>query len=61
MNIDRDGTIELVGMEFHAYHGCLEEEKRDGNTFTVDFLGKVNIRKAAESDLLEDTTDYSKV
>ena len=59
--IDSAMTIELVGMEFHAFHGCLEEERRDGNTFVVDFRGKANLRKPAESDNLEDTIDYSKV
>ena len=59
--IDRDFTIELTGMEFHAFHGCLESERKEGNTFVVDFLGKVDARKAAESDDLADTPDYSKV
>ena len=54
-------TIELVGMEFHAFHGCLEEERREGNTFMVDFRGKADLKKAAKSDNLEDTIDYSKV
>lgn len=54
-------TIELVGMEFHAFHGCLEEERREGNTFVVDFRGKADLKKAAKSDNLEDTIDYSKV
>lgn len=54
-------TIELVGMEFHAFHGCLEQERREGNTFVVDFRGKADLKKAAKSDNLEDTIDYSKV
>lgn len=54
-------TIELVGMEFHAFHGCLEQERREGNTFMVDFRGKADLKKAAKSDNLEDTIDYSKV
>ena len=40
MMIDRDITIELTGMEFHAFHGCLEQERKEGNTFVVDFRGK---------------------
>ena len=35
--MDRTGKIELEGMEFHAYHGCFEEEKTSGNLFVVDF------------------------
>ena len=31
------GTIELEGMQFRAYHGCLETEKIAGNDFVVDF------------------------
>lgn len=61
MLIDKDLTIELTGMEFHAFHGCLESERKEGNTFVVDFLGKVDAGKAAESDDLADTPDYSKV
>ena len=61
MLIDNDGTIELVGMEFHAYHGCLEHERSEGNTFKVDFRGTMRIRKAAQSDSLSDTTDYGKI
>ena len=54
----KTGTIELTGMEFHAFHGCLEAEKRDGNTFTVDFRGELDLCAAAMSDSLEDTADY---
>ena len=61
MTIDSTMTVELVGMEFHAFHGCLEQERRDGNTFVVDFLGKMTGKKAAKSDDLKDTADYSKI
>ena len=54
MRIDSTLTIELTGMEFHAFHGCLESERKEGNTF-LDF------KKAAKSDDLKDTPDYSKV
>ena len=30
--MDKIGIIELEGMEFHAFHGVLEEEKQQGNT-----------------------------
>ena len=58
IRIDSEGIIELLGMEFHAFHGCLEQERKEGNTFIVDFLGRCNVRKAAKSDMLEDTADY---
>lgn len=48
-------------MEFHAFHGCLEKEKLEGNTFLVDFHGEADLSKASESDNLADTIDYSKV
>lgn len=55
------GTLELTGMEFHAYHGCLDFEKRDGNLFIVDFKGELDMSKAAISDSLEDTLDYGRL
>ena len=54
-------TIELEGMEFHAFHGCLESERRDGNLFTVDFRGELDLSRAAESDDLQDTADYGRI
>ena len=48
--MNKIGTIELEGMEFKAYHGCLEHEKVKGNSFTVDFRGELDLSAAAESD-----------
>ena len=53
------GIIELEGMEFKAFHGCLEEERLNGNIFTVDFKGELPLSAAAESDALEDTLNYA--
>ena len=61
IRIDRYGAIELSGMEFHSFHGCLEEERREGNTFVVDFLGNMDVLKAARTDDLNNTVDYSKI
>lgn len=55
------GTIALTGMEFHAFHGCLPEERRDGNLFVVDFECEYEISEAARSDRLEDTLDYGSI
>lgn len=52
------GTIELTGMRFKAFHGCLPEERRDGNVFVVDFSCLYDISRAAASDDLADTLDY---
>lgn len=56
-----DGTIELTGMEFHAYHGCLEEEKKNGNRFIVDLSAKMDISVPAQTDNLSDAVDYGKI
>ena len=59
--MDRIGVIELEGMEFKAYHGCLEHEKVRGNLFTVDFRGELDLSAAAESDNLNDTLNYGDI
>ena len=51
--------MELRGMEFHAFHGCQEEEKKEGNRFIVDFKAVYYLRKPAASDALGDAADYS--
>ena len=53
------GTVELEGMEFRAYHGCLERERIAGNDFVVDFCGEIDMSAAAESDNLEDAVNYA--
>lgn len=55
------GEVELLGMEFHAHHGCLQSEREQGNLFVVDFYAQIDIRKAATSDELSDTVDYGQV
>lgn len=55
------GIIELEGMEFKAYHGCLEQERKEGNLFTVDFKAEYDIEHASMTDCLDDTLDYGKV
>ena len=61
MEMDRTGIMELEGMEFMAYHGCLEHERRDGNIFMVDFKGELYMNEAAETDRLEDTLNYGEI
>lgn len=55
------GSIELIGMEFFARHGCLESERKDGNTFMVDLSVEYDISAAAGSDDLADTLNYARV
>lgn len=59
--MERIGVIELEGMEFKAYHGCLEHEKVRGNSFTVDFRGEMDLYDAAETDNLNDTVNYGEI
>lgn len=59
--MEKIGIIELEGMEFKAYHGCLEQEKVRGNSFTVDFRGELDLSAASESDNLDDTINYAEV
>ena len=59
--MEKSGIIELEGMEFKAYHGCLEQEKVKGNLFTVDFRGEMDLSAAAESDNLNDTLNYGEI
>ena len=61
MCISDIGVIELEGMRFWAYHGCLESERSKGNLFLVDFRGEMDLRKAADSDALEDTSNYGEI
>lgn len=48
-------------MQFHAYHGCLDFEKRDGNTFLVSVKMKLDTYLAGITDNLEDTLNYQEV
>ena len=59
--MEKKGVIELEGMEFKAYHGCLEQEKVRGNSFIVDFRGELDLSAAAESDNLNDTLNYGEI
>ncbi len=58
MRISNIGIIELEGMEFYAYHGCLKQEQVAGNLFVVDFKGWLDMSQAVESDNLSDALDY---
>ena len=53
--------LELEGMEFHANHGCLESERKNGNRFLVDFMSELDTSKAAKSDNLADTVDLAEI
>ena len=56
-----EGLLELKGMRFKAFHGCLPEERVEGGEYLVDFSVKLPLERAALSDNLADTLDYSRV
>lgn len=57
--MNKFGTIELRDLKFHAYHGCLPEERTAGNDFVVNLRCRVDLRLAAKTDLIGDTLDYA--
>lgn len=57
----KDSYIHLIGMEFHAYHGVLEQERLTGNDYTVDCRIKYDVGKAMTSDDVFDTVNYAEV
>jgi dihydroneopterin aldolase len=52
--------IEIYGLEVHAYHGALEREQRDGQTFLID-VSLTAHDAGVRSDKLSDTVDYTRV
>lgn len=54
-------TIELEGIELHAHHGVLEDERRVGQRFLVDLELVLADTTAAETDRIEDAVDYRDV
>ncbi|MCC8144484.1 MAG: dihydroneopterin aldolase [Tannerellaceae bacterium] len=53
--------IELKGMQFYTYHGVFPQERKVGNTFTVDLLLTAPLNKAVQSDDLADTLNYAEI
>ncbi|MCC8146287.1 MAG: dihydroneopterin aldolase [Bacteroidales bacterium] len=53
--------IELKQISFHGYHGVMEQEKKVGNTYTIDLSIYFDFSNAAISDKLEDTINYASV
>lgn len=53
--------ILLHGITFHAYHGLLEDERRDGRQFTVDLDLFRPLDVAGRTDDLHDTLDYRRL
>lgn len=53
--------IVLKGISAKGYHGVLDFEKRDGQTFVVDVTMHVDLAPAGASDDLADTVNYAEV
>ncbi|MDD3715673.1 MAG: dihydroneopterin aldolase [Candidatus Marinimicrobia bacterium] len=53
--------IRLKNMVFYAYHGVEESEKILGARFEVDLKIGCDLKKASESDRLEDTINYEAI
>ncbi|MHC1778865.1 MAG: dihydroneopterin aldolase [Bacteroidales bacterium] len=53
--------LELVNMEFYAYHGCFREEQIIGNKFTVTLTIETDLSVPAESDELSDAVNYQEL
>ncbi len=54
-------TIFIDAIEFYAYHGASDEEQVVGHRYSVDVELGIDTRKAAQSDDLGDTVNYSQV
>ena len=53
--------IVLQGVSAFGYHGVLDFEKRDGQTFAVDVTMALDLSPAGRSDALEATVSYAEV
>jgi dihydroneopterin aldolase len=53
--------IGLEGMEFYAYHGVYEEERKIGGKYIVDVLVYTNAKDAELHDDLNGTVNYEQI
>ena len=53
--------IQLQGMQFYGYHGVNPEERVLGQRYVVDLTADLDLRKAGQTDRLEDTVSYSHI
>lgn len=55
------GIIRLHNMTFYGFHGVSPAEKETGRRFEVDLELYLDLDKAAQSDKLKDTVNYTEV
>ena len=53
--------IELIGLDFLGYHGCLPRERVEGQHFLVDVTLYVDLQPAGITDDLAKTVNYAAV
>ena len=53
--------IKLKNIKIYAYHGCLEEEAKIGSYYIVNLTIHLDLKKAGESDNLNDTINYAEL
>lgn len=53
--------IIIKGLKVFAYHGVNPEEKVDGQNFILDITAYKNLKKAGETDNIDDTVSYAKI
>ncbi len=58
MSGERLYTIELEGMDFHAFHGCYDLEQRTGCHFEVGLRLTVVLGETVAADSVECTVNY---
>lgn len=56
-----EDRIRIAGLEVHAHHGVLDEERRDGQRFVVDLDLAVDLGPAGSTDELSRTVDYGQL
>jgi dihydroneopterin aldolase len=55
------GVIRLHNMTFYGYHGISAAERQTGRRFEVDVELAIDMDRAAASDKLQDTVNYTEV
>ena len=53
--------IEIHGITGFGYHGLLDHERKNGQSFSVDVKLELKNKKASKSDDINDAVDYSQV
>ena len=53
--------ILIKDLKLRAHHGVLPEEKEKGQLFVLDITVTADLKKARESDDLNDTVNYAKI